>query len=61
MSVSAVVLTGAFTFALIKFKASLGAAAPVVFLFGFFVADTGAAPVVRQLIGDLLHAANSLG
>ncbi|KRV47544.1 hypothetical protein AQ490_06510 [Wenjunlia vitaminophila] len=60
LSFSAVALFGFLTAVLLKVRAH-AAALPTTFLFGFFLADTGAAPVIRQLLADTAKALNSLG
>lgn len=60
INVSALALTGLLSVILLRSRA-VAAAVPVVFLFGFYTASTGAAPTIRQMIVSLAHALNSLG
>jgi hypothetical protein len=59
LNVSAVILFGLASAFLLKVHSR--ASGLTLFLFGLFVADTGAGPVIRQCIADLAHTLNALG
>jgi hypothetical protein len=56
LSISAVLLFGAASFFAIRARATSVGAAVVVFLFGFYVAATGAAKPINQAIASLAQS-----
>ncbi|MFA3840741.1 hypothetical protein [Streptomyces aureus] len=60
VTLSAVALFGILTFALLRGRIVGPLAALVLFLFGFFTADTGAASAIRAVVGALLDAARNV-
>jgi hypothetical protein len=61
LTVSVVLLAGLLLALLLKHKALGAGAATVAALFGFYLANTGAADTVNQLITALADALGSLG
>ncbi|MFD8772598.1 hypothetical protein [Streptomyces sp. NPDC059916] len=60
VTLSAVVLFGILTFALLRGRIVGPLAATAVFLFGFFTADTGVADAIRATLHALADAASNL-
>ncbi|MFF1565855.1 hypothetical protein ACFVY1_20415 [Streptomyces sp. NPDC058293] len=60
VTLSAVALFGVLAFALLKGRYVGPLAALVLFLFGFFTADTGASSAIRAVVGALLDAARTV-
>ncbi|KFF96903.1 hypothetical protein IQ62_33840 [Streptomyces scabiei] len=61
LSISAVLLFGAASAFAVKTKSAGGAAAVVLFLFGFFAAGTGAYEPIHNLVQAGATALNDLG
>ncbi|MFK4116400.1 hypothetical protein [Streptomyces longwoodensis] len=61
LSISAVLLFGAASALAVKTKSAGGGAAIVLFLFGFFVAGTGAYEPIRNLVQASADAIAQLG
>ncbi|MEV5959616.1 hypothetical protein AB0M11_38750 [Streptomyces sp. NPDC051987] len=61
LTVSAVLLFGAASVFAVKTKSAGGGAALVLFLFGFFVAGTGAYEPIHNLVQAAADAAAQLG
>ncbi|MGW1564328.1 hypothetical protein ACWCQ1_49005 [Streptomyces sp. NPDC002144] len=61
LDISAVLLFGAASALAIKTKSAGGGAALVLFLFGFFVAGTGAYEPIRNLVQASADALSALG
>nr|WP_239092020.1 hypothetical protein [Streptomyces sp. SID14478] len=57
---SAVALFGLLTFVLLRSRYVGPGAALAVFLFGFFVADTGAAGAIRSTLHAVIDAASNI-
>ncbi|WP_371791506.1 hypothetical protein OG285_17675 [Streptomyces sp. NBC_01471] len=60
VTLSAVALFGVLTFALLRSRSVGPLTALTVFLFGFFVADTGAATAIRAVLNALINAAHNI-
>jgi hypothetical protein len=61
LTFSAVLIFGTTLAALLKTRTLGGGSAFVAMMFGFFLASTGAAPVLRQLTTNVAHALNTIG
>lgn len=61
LTFSADLIFGIALAALIKSRALGGGSAFVAVMFGFFLASTGAAPVLNQLTTNIAHALNTIG
>ncbi|XVV37205.1 hypothetical protein ACQPXT_27245 [Streptomyces sp. CA-100214] len=61
LNISAVLLFGAASALAVKTKSAGGAAALVMFLFGFFVAGTGAYEPIHNLVQASADALSTLG
>ncbi|SCK47264.1 hypothetical protein [Streptomyces sp. WMMB 322] len=60
ISLSAVVLFGAILLILIRHRAMHISGALTAVLFGFFLASTGIAPVINELLNSAQHALTNL-
>ncbi|MDI5971514.1 hypothetical protein POF50_019635 [Streptomyces sp. SL13] len=61
LTFSAVLIFGIALAALLKSRALGGGSAFVAVMFGFFLAATGAAPVITQFVTNVAHALNTIG
>jgi len=61
LTFSAVLMFGTALTFLLKARTVGGGSAFVAVMFGFFLASTGAAPVIRQLTTNVADALNTLG